>query len=35
MAGMLAGLDEYPAYYAQMGPANAAGPAASDLIRPP
>ena len=34
VAGMLAGLDDYPAYYAQMGPANAAGPAASDLVPP-
>jgi hypothetical protein len=24
VAGMLAGLDDYPAYYAQMGPANSA-----------
>ncbi len=35
VTGMLAGLDEYPAYYAQMGPANAAGPTASVLIPPP
>jgi glyoxylase-like metal-dependent hydrolase (beta-lactamase superfamily II) len=34
VAGMLAGLDDYPAYYAQMGPANAAGPTASDLVPP-
>jgi hydroxyacylglutathione hydrolase len=34
VTGMLAGLDDYPAYYAQMGPANAAGPAASVLVRP-
>ena len=34
VAGTLAGLDDYPAYYAQMGPANAAGPAAADLIPP-
>ena len=34
VAGMLAGLDDYPAYYAQMGPANAACPAASDLAPP-
>jgi hydroxyacylglutathione hydrolase len=34
VAGLLAGLDEYPAYYAQMGPANAAGPAAADLTPP-
>lgn len=31
IAWLLAGLDDYPAYYAQMGPANAAGPAAPDL----
>ncbi|MFP5252836.1 MAG: MBL fold metallo-hydrolase [Actinomycetes bacterium] len=31
---LLAGLEEFPAYYAQMGPANAAGPAAPDLSRP-
>jgi hydroxyacylglutathione hydrolase len=31
---MLAGLDEFPAYYAYMGPANAAGPAAADLSPP-
>ncbi|WP_210717813.1 MBL fold metallo-hydrolase [Amycolatopsis acididurans] len=31
---LLAGLDAYPAYYAQMGPANAAGPAAPDLSMP-
>ena len=30
----LAGLDDYPAYYAHMGPANAAGPAAADLTAP-
>ena len=34
VAGVLAGLDDYPAYYAQMGPANAAGPTASDLVPP-
>jgi hydroxyacylglutathione hydrolase len=34
VAGMLAGLDDYPAYYARMGPANAAGPTASDLVPP-
>jgi hydroxyacylglutathione hydrolase len=34
VAELLAGLDAYPAYYAQMGPANSAGPAAADL-RPP
>ncbi len=31
VALLLAGLDDYPAYYAQMGPANAAGPVAPDL----
>lgn len=31
---MLSGLDAYPAYYAHMGPANAAGPAAPDLSPP-
>ncbi|HEX4977668.1 MAG TPA: MBL fold metallo-hydrolase [Nocardioides sp.] len=31
---LLAGLEEFPAYYAQMGPANAAGPAAPDLSAP-
>ena len=31
---LLAGLDAYPAYYAHMGPANAAGPAAPDLSEP-
>ena len=31
---LLAGLDAWPAYYAQMGPANAAGPAAPDLSAP-
>jgi len=35
VTGMLAGLDDYPAYYAQMGPANAAGPAAAGLATPP
>jgi hydroxyacylglutathione hydrolase len=34
VTAMLAGLDDYPAYYAQMGPANAAGPAAPDLTPP-
>ncbi len=34
IAGLLAGLDDYPAYYARMGPANAAGPAAPDLTLP-
>jgi hydroxyacylglutathione hydrolase len=31
---LLAGLDAYPAYYAHMGPANAAGPSAPDLSPP-
>jgi hydroxyacylglutathione hydrolase len=31
---LLAGLDAYPAYYAHMAPANAAGPAAPDLDPP-
>jgi hydroxyacylglutathione hydrolase len=35
VTGILAGLDAYPAYYAQMGPANAAGPAAPELAVPP
>jgi glyoxylase-like metal-dependent hydrolase (beta-lactamase superfamily II)/rhodanese-related sulfurtransferase len=30
----LAGLDDYPAYYAHMGPANVAGPTAADLTPP-
>ncbi|WP_372593371.1 rhodanese-like domain-containing protein [Actinotalea sp.] len=34
VAEILAGLDAYPAYYAHMGPANAAGPAAPDLSPP-
>ena len=34
VAELLAGLDAYPAYYAQMGPANAAGPDAADLSEP-
>ncbi|SCK15921.1 MBL fold metallo-hydrolase [Streptomyces sp. WMMB 322] len=34
VADMLAGLDDVPAYYTHMGPANASGPAAVDL-RPP
>jgi hydroxyacylglutathione hydrolase len=34
MAELLAGLDAYPAYYAHMGPANAAGPAGPDLLAP-
>jgi len=31
---LLAGLDAYPAYYAHMGPANAAGPGGPDLSPP-
>jgi glyoxylase-like metal-dependent hydrolase (beta-lactamase superfamily II)/rhodanese-related sulfurtransferase len=31
---LLAGLDAFPAYYAQMGPANAAGPSGPDLTPP-
>jgi len=31
---LLAGLDDYPAYYARMAPANSAGPPASDLTLP-
>jgi len=34
VAELLAGLDDWPAYYAQMGPANSAGPAAADLRAP-
>ncbi|MEU1408640.1 MBL fold metallo-hydrolase [Streptomyces sp. NPDC005728] len=34
VAEMLAGLDDVPAYYAHMGPANAAGPAPVDLTPP-
>jgi hydroxyacylglutathione hydrolase len=34
VTGLLAGLDEYPAYYMRMGPANAAGPAPADLAPP-
>ncbi|MEU7579982.1 MBL fold metallo-hydrolase [Streptomyces sp. NPDC041068] len=34
VARMLAGLDDVPAYYAHMGPANAAGPAPIDLTPP-
>jgi hydroxyacylglutathione hydrolase len=34
VAELLAALDVYPAYYAHMGPANAAGPAAPDLSPP-
>lgn len=34
VAELLAGLDVYPAYYAHMGPANAAGPGPVDLSPP-
>ncbi|WP_030407609.1 MBL fold metallo-hydrolase [Streptomyces albus] len=34
VAEVLAGLDDIPAYYAHMGPANAAGPAPVDLTEP-
>ncbi|WP_156724892.1 MBL fold metallo-hydrolase [Streptomyces apocyni] len=34
VADMLAGLEDVPAYYAHMGPANAAGPAPVDLTPP-
>ncbi|MQY36620.1 Hydroxyacylglutathione hydrolase [Streptomyces sp. RB17] len=34
VAELLAGLDDIPAYYAHMGPANAAGPAPLDLTQP-
>jgi hydroxyacylglutathione hydrolase len=34
VAQLLAGLDAYPAYYAHMGAANAAGPAGPDLMPP-
>jgi hydroxyacylglutathione hydrolase len=34
VSGLLAGLDDYPAYYARMAPANAAGPAAPSLTPP-
>jgi rhodanese-related sulfurtransferase len=34
VAELLAGLDAYPAYYARMGPGNAAGPSAPDLSLP-
>ncbi|MFE9020066.1 rhodanese-like domain-containing protein [Streptomyces sp. NPDC007808] len=34
VARMLSGLDDVPAYYAHMGPANAAGPAPVDLTPP-
>lgn len=35
VAALLAGLDAYPAYYAHMGPVNAAGPDPADLPSPP
>ncbi|MDH6537861.1 MBL fold metallo-hydrolase [Streptomyces sp. SPB4] len=35
VAALLAGLDDVPAYYAHMGPANAAGPRPVDLSAPP
>ncbi|MEW2294635.1 MBL fold metallo-hydrolase [Streptomyces sp. NPDC006743] len=34
VAGLLSGLDDVPAYYAHMSPANAAGPAPVDLTAP-
>ena len=34
VAGLLAGLDAYPAYYAHMGPANTAGPDVAELVPP-
>ena len=34
VSDLLAGLDAYPAYYAHMGPANAAGPSGADLSAP-
>jgi len=34
VSDLLAGLDAWPAYYAQMGPANSAGPDAADLSVP-
>ncbi|NED81092.1 MBL fold metallo-hydrolase, partial [Streptomyces sp. SID11233] len=34
VADLVAGLDDVPAYYAHMGPANAAGPAPVDLTPP-
>jgi rhodanese-related sulfurtransferase len=34
VTGLLTGLDDYPAYYARMAPANAAGPAAPSLTPP-
>ncbi|MFE9483692.1 rhodanese-like domain-containing protein [Streptomyces spororaveus] len=35
VSALLAGLEDVPAYYAHMGPANAAGPAPVDLTAPP
>ncbi|MFJ3921748.1 rhodanese-like domain-containing protein [Streptomyces sp. NPDC090022] len=35
VAALLAGLEDVPAYYAHMGPANAEGPAPIDLTAPP
>lgn len=35
VAALLAGLEDVPAYYAHMGPANATGPAPVDLTAPP
>ncbi|MFI8361682.1 rhodanese-like domain-containing protein [Streptomyces sp. NPDC085612] len=35
VAGLLAGLEDVPAYYARMGPVNAAGPVPVDLGAPP
>ncbi|MFF4426865.1 rhodanese-like domain-containing protein [Streptomyces sp. NPDC001549] len=35
VSALLAGLDDVPAYYAHMAPANAAGPAPVDLTPPP
>jgi glyoxylase-like metal-dependent hydrolase (beta-lactamase superfamily II)/rhodanese-related sulfurtransferase len=34
VAQLLAGLDDWPAYYVHMGPGNAAGPSAADLSTP-
>lgn len=35
VAEMLSGLDDYPSYYARMGPLNRSGPPAADLTPPP
>ncbi|WCD89963.1 putative polyketide biosynthesis zinc-dependent hydrolase BaeB [Streptomyces xanthophaeus] len=35
VSALLAGLEDVPAYYAHMGPANASGPAPVDLTAPP